>query len=202
MHSGRRTQNFKYLWLGLRDDRQKKTAPIAFLASWVHLISVSFAQMIRLAIVEDHELVREGYKAILSNEPWISFVGEAGDGLEAVQLVEQTKPDVVLLDLRIPRLHGLEVLRQLGRHPKTRVLIVTMHSDEPYVVEALRNGAAGYVLKDSPPKVLIEAIRTVADGGNFLCEPLRRKTLSATLKRIIPGTNGPGLTKRELIVLE
>jgi DNA-binding NarL/FixJ family response regulator len=158
---------------------------------------------IRIGIAEDHELVREGFKALLKGASGIEVVGEAADGLQAVELVETLKPDVLLLDLRIPRLHGLDVLRQLRGRGATRVLIVTMHSDEPYIIEALKNGASGYILKDSPPGVLIDAIRTVADGGEFLCEPLRKRAFSATLKRMFPRTTlAPALTKRELIVLE
>lgn len=157
---------------------------------------------IRVVIAEDHDLVREGLKMLLQAEPAIEVVAEAADGLRTVQILEELKPDVLLLDLRIPRLHGLEVLRQI-QDQKTRVIIVTMHSDEPYIIEALRNGASGYVLKDCQPRILIEAIRTVAAGGEFLCEPLRQKTLSATLKRMLPGAGmSAPLSRRELVVLE
>ena len=157
---------------------------------------------IRIALAEDHKLVREGLKALLQNEPAFEFVGEASDGLQAVEMVEKNKPDVLLLDLRIPRLHGIEVLRQLRDQHKTRVVVVSMHSDEPYVVEALKNGVSGYVLKDCPPSELIHAIRIAAEGGQYLCESLRQKAISATLKRLVPGVQGPQLTKRELLVLE
>ena len=157
---------------------------------------------IRIALAEDHKLVREGLKALLQNEPAFEFVGEASDGLQAVEMVEKNKPDVLLLDLRIPRLHGIEVLRLLRDQHKTRVVVVSMHSDEPYVVEALKNGVSGYVLKDCPPSELIHAIRIAAEGGQYLCESLRQKAISATLKRLVPGVQGPQLTKRELLVLE
>jgi DNA-binding NarL/FixJ family response regulator len=122
--------------------------------------------------------------------------------LQAVEIVGRDKPDVLLLDLRIPRLHGIEVLRQIRDQEQTRVVVVSMHSDEPYVVEALKNGVSGYVLKDCPPSELIQAIRTAASGGQYLCESLRQKAISATLKRLVPGVQGPQLTKRELLVLE
>ena len=157
---------------------------------------------IRIALAEDHKLVREGLKALLKNEPAFELVGEASDGLQAVEIVEKHKPDILLLDLRIPRLHGIEVLRQIRDQHKTRVVVVSMHSDEPYVVEALKNGVSGYVLKDCPPSELIHAIRTAASGGQYLCESLRQKAISATLKRLVPGVQGPQLTKRELLVLE
>lgn len=157
---------------------------------------------IRIALAEDHKLVREGFKALLKSESNFELVGEASDGLQAVELVEKNKPDVLLLDLRIPRLHGIEVLRQLRDQPQTRVVVVTMHSDEPYVVEALKNGVSGYVLKDCAPTELVQAIRTAAGGGQYLCESLRQKAISATLKRLMPGVKGPQLTKRELLVLE
>lgn len=147
-------------------------------------------------------MVREGLKALLKNEASFELVGEASDGLQAVEIVEKDKPDVLLLDLRIPRLHGIEVLRQIRDHTETRVVVVSMHSDEPYVVEALKNGVSGYVLKDCPPSELILAIRTAASGGQYLCESLRQKAISATLKRLVPGVQGPQLTKRELLVLE
>jgi DNA-binding NarL/FixJ family response regulator len=157
---------------------------------------------IRVALAEDHHLVREGLKALLKAEPCLDLVGEASDGLQALAIVEKEKPDVLLLDLRIPRLHGIEVMRQLRDQKHTRVVVVSMHSDEPYVIEALKSGVSGYVLKDCPPSELMLAIRTVAAGTQYLCEALRQKALSATLRRLVPGIHGPQLTKRELLVLE
>jgi DNA-binding NarL/FixJ family response regulator len=146
--------------------------------------------------------VREGFKALLENEENFEIAGEASDGLQAVELVQEKKPDVLLLDLRIPRLHGIEVLRQLRDQTPTRMVIVSMHSDEPYVVEALKHGVSGYVLKECAPSELVQAIRTVARGGQYLCESLRQKAISATIKRLVPGMKGPQLTNRELLVLE
>jgi two-component system, NarL family, response regulator NreC len=161
------------------------------------------AALIRIALAEDHNLVREGFKALLKSEPSFELVGEATDGIEALEVVRREKPDVLLLDLRMPRMHGVDVLRQLRGESKTRVVVVSMHSDEPYIVEALKNGVNGYILKDSPPSELIEAIRVAAGGGQYLCEPLRSKAISATLKRLAPGaSSSPHLTKREHIVLE
>lgn len=146
--------------------------------------------------------MREGFKALLENEENFEIAGEASDGLQAVELVQEKKPDVLLLDLRIPRLHGIEVLRQLRDQTPTRMVIVSMHSDEPYVVEALKHGVSGYVLKECAPSELVQAIRTVARGGQYLCESLRQKAISATIKRLVPGMKGPQLTNRELLVLE
>jgi DNA-binding NarL/FixJ family response regulator len=158
--------------------------------------------VIRVAVAEDHRLMREGLRSLLEPEPCIQVVGEADDGLKAVELVNKEKPDVLLLDLRIPRLHGIEVLRQLQDQSETKVLVVSMHSEESYLLEALRNRATGYILKDCSSSELIEAIRTVARGEQYLCGAVKQKAVAATLKRLLPGRHARGLTKRELIVLE
>src|SRR5688500_4742646 len=98
--------------------------------------------MITVVLVEDHTIVRQGFKLVLAADKELKLVGEANDGLEAVRLVEQTQPDVLVLDLMIPRLHGLEVIRQVRNgSPATKIIVLSMHADEPYVVESLRNGA-------------------------------------------------------------
>src|SRR6266508_1019558 len=102
-----------------------------------------------IVLADDHKVVRQGLRAVLEFEPDFRVIGEAGNGLDATRLVERLRPNVLVLDLMIPGLSGLEVTRQLGkRAPKTRVVILSMHGDKSYVLEALRNGAAGYVLKD------------------------------------------------------
>ena len=119
--------------------------------------------MITIALADDHHVVRQGFKALLEAEKDFKLLGEAADGLEAVRLVEEKKPNVLVLDLMVPRLHGLEVIRQLRKSvPETRILVLSMHADEPYVMEALRNGAGGYVLKDATATDLASAVRTVA----------------------------------------
>ena len=134
--------------------------------------------MITIALAEDHHVVRQGFKLVLAAEQDFKLVGEAADGLEAVKLVEEKKPAIMLLDLMIPRLHGLEVVRQLRRdHPQTKVIILSMHADEPYVMEALRNGACGYVLKDCTAVDLVQAVRTVAGGRRYLSPALAERAL-------------------------
>jgi two-component system, NarL family, response regulator NreC len=160
--------------------------------------------MTTVALVEDHHLVREGLKHLLLNDKTLKLVGEAEDGLQAVALVEKIKPDVLLLDLMIPRLHGLEVIRQVQKLAKTKIVVVSMHSDEPYVMEAFRNGAVGYVLKDSTPRELLEAIRCVATGGRYLSPTLSDMAINTYLKRLdgIVSDIYSALSPRERTVLQ
>ena len=161
--------------------------------------------MITIALAEDHHIVRQGFKLVLSAEQDFKLVGEAGDGLEAVKLVGEKKPNVLLLDLMIPRLHGLEVARQLRKeHPGTRVIILSMHADEPYVMEALRNGASGYVLKDCTAADLVQAVRSVHAGRRYLSPILAERALTGYVEH--PGESDldvyETLTNRERHVLQ
>ena len=155
---------------------------------------------IRVVIVDDHALLREGTRWILQQESSIEVVGEAGRGDEAVELVARLLPDVVLLDLRLPGLPGIDAARQIAKaSPLTRVLIVTAFDDEDYVLEALQAGAAGYLLKTAPSHELLEAVHAVAAGATVL-EP----SVSAALARRWTRTDGPSglqLSPRELEVL-
>src|SRR5690348_7886246 len=118
-----------------------------------------------LFLADDHQIVRQGLGALLKTVPDFRLVGEAADGVQTLRLVERLQPEVLVLDLQLPRLDGLEVTRQVARRsPRTRVIILSMHSDEAYVVEALRAGAAGYVLKERGAEELVQAIRDVAAG--------------------------------------
>jgi DNA-binding NarL/FixJ family response regulator len=135
-------------------------------------------------LADDHKIVRQGLRALLEAEPDFHLVGETGDGLEAVQLAERLCPDVLVLDLMMPGLGGLEVTLQVGkRSPQTRVIILSMHADEAYVLEALRNGAAGYVLKESSADELVQAVREVVAGRRFLSSPLSERAIDAYVSK-------------------
>jgi two-component system response regulator NreC len=138
------------------------------------------ASKITIVLADDHRVVREGLRALLEAEADLNVIGDAGDGLSAIRLVNRLKPDVLLLDLMMPGLNGQEVTRQVRKSsPKTRVIVLSMHSSEPYVMEVLRNGAAGYVLKDASYTDLIRAIREVMAGWRYLSPPLSELAIEA-----------------------
>ncbi len=162
---------------------------------------------VRVLIADDQELVRTGFRAILNSEPDIEVVGEAGDGRQAVENTQQLKPDIVLMDIRMPILDGLEATRRIVTAPdsKPRVLILTTFDLDEYVYEALRSGASGFLLKDNPADQLITAIRVVAKGEALLAPQVTRRLISEFVDRR-PLTARPeqlqGLTDRELDVLK
>ena len=161
--------------------------------------------MISVLLADDHQVVLSGLKAMLAGEPEFRVVGEATDGLQVVPLVEQHKPDVLVLDLMMPGLNGLEVARQLDkRAPSTKVVILSMHANEAYVVEALRAGAAGYVLKQSPGNELGQAIRAVMTGRRYLSPPLSDEVLRRFEERMTSAALDPyeTLSGREREVLQ
>ena len=125
--------------------------------------------MIRIMVADDHVLVRQGFKMILAAQPDMQIVGEAANGREAVEAGEKLQPDVVLMDVTMPELNGIEATRRLATaSPRTRVLALSMHKDAVYVREILRAGARGYLLKDSAEADLIAAVRSVAKGEGYL----------------------------------
>jgi DNA-binding NarL/FixJ family response regulator len=152
-----------------------------------------------VVIAEDHVLVREGTRQILSGEDDLSVVGEASRGDEAVQVVLRLRPTVVLMDMRMPGLNGIEATRQiLAQAPDTKVVIVSAHEDEDYVREALSAGAVGYILKTAPARELVEGVRAVAAGSLVLSPSLSRRL---TQSRGDPARASDRLSARELAVL-
>ena len=162
--------------------------------------------MIRVAVVDDQELVRSGFVVLLRSDPGIEVVGEASDGVDAVGLCHRTAPDVVLMDVRMPRMDGLEATRQILADPAcaaTRVLILTTFDEDELVVEALRAGASGFLLKDTRPEQLLEAIAVVASGDALLAPRVTKRLIErfAALPEAKQQPADDGLTDREREVL-
>jgi len=135
-----------------------------------------------IVLADDHHLVRQGLRALLETQPDFHIVGEAGTGLETCRLVDDLKPDILLVDIRMPDLNGLEVTRQVTRgKSRTRVIVLTIYDNEAYVMEALRNGAAGYVLKDCTAMDLVNAVREVMSGGRYLGQSISQRAIDAYL---------------------
>ncbi len=160
---------------------------------------------VSIVLADDHHVVRQGLRALLEAEPHFFVKGEAGDGLTALQMVENLRPDVLVLDLMMPGLNGLEVTRQATKlSPSTKIIILSMHAGEAYVLEALRNGAYGYVLKDSGADELVEAIDAVMGGRRFLSSPLSERAIDLyiTKSQDLPEDPYDSLTTREREVLQ
>jgi len=162
--------------------------------------------VIRVLIVDDQALVRGGFRAILQSEADIEVVGEAGDGREAVDLAARLEPDVVLMDVRMPGMDGIEGTRRLLRRAgRARVLILTTFDHDEYLYEAMRAGASGFLLKTVPPEELVHAVRVVA-GGHALLDPVLVRRLLDEFTRRPPAGVQPqalaGLTPREAEVLQ
>jgi DNA-binding NarL/FixJ family response regulator len=163
---------------------------------------------IRVLIVDDQSLVRAGFRMILDAEAGLEVVGEASDGLEAVIAARDTEPDVILMDVRMPNVDGLEATRRLldGRESGPRVLILTTFDLDEYVYEALRAGASGFLLKDTPPEQLVEAIHVVARGEALLSPSITRRVIEQFVSRPPDSVRKPPpeiaeLTARELEML-
>jgi DNA-binding NarL/FixJ family response regulator len=162
--------------------------------------------VIRVLIADDQALVRGGFRMILEAQKDIAVVGEAGDGLEALAKAGELRPDVVLMDIRMPELDGLEATRRLlGGDGAPRVLILTTFDLDEYVYEAMKAGASGFLLKDVRPEQLAEAVRVVAAGDTLLAPAITRKLVEEFVRRPPPGSGAPAqlseLTQRELEVL-
>jgi DNA-binding NarL/FixJ family response regulator len=164
---------------------------------------------IRVLIVDDQALVRAGFRMILESEPGIEIVGEASDGLEALEAAREHAPDVVLMDIRMPNLDGLEATRRLvgDGNSGLRVLMLTTFDLDEYVYEALRAGASGFLLKDTPPEQLVAAIQVIASGDALLSPAITKRVIEefirrppSTMEAALPAALGE-LTARELEVL-
>jgi DNA-binding NarL/FixJ family response regulator len=130
---------------------------------------------IRVVLADDHIIMRKGLRLLLERQPNITVVGEASDGRECVELAQAEKPDVVVMDLAMPNLNGIEAARQIvGQNPAIAVAVLSMHSDESYVIRALKAGARAYLLKDSAESDLIGAIKALSDGKSFFSPAISR----------------------------
>ncbi len=157
-----------------------------------------------VVLADDHDIVRRGVRALLQADGGFEVLDEVSDGLAAVQTTERLRPQILFLDLSIPRLHGLEALRQIRiSSPQTKVIILTMHNDEPYVIEALRSGASAYILKGSESEEIARAAREVLAGRRFLSAQLSEWAISALAVKT-PDTSDPynTLSPREREVLQ
>jgi DNA-binding NarL/FixJ family response regulator len=139
---------------------------------------------VTILLADDHHVMRQGLRMLLEAQEDFRVVAEAGDGLEAVKLAECLKPNVLIVDLMMPGLNGLEVARQVSHHsPQTRIIMLSMYGNEPYVLEALRNGAAGYVLKDADATELLRSVHEVVAGRRYLSPPLSEHAIEAYLQK-------------------
>jgi len=169
--------------------------------------SANASAPVRVAIVDDQAMVRQGFGALLDAQPAIAVVGSASDGDEAVDLVRRSRPDVVLMDIRMPRMNGLEATRAIHRLPGAshpRVIMLTTFDADEYVFEALRAGASGFLLKDATAEALVEAVRIVASGEALLAPSVTRRLIEDYAARPAPTAHRSALgalTERELGIM-
>jgi len=155
-------------------------------------------ERIRLLIADDHPIVRAGLQDVLNSQPDLEVVGEASTGLEAVDLTSRLHPDVVVMDLRMPEMDGVEAIAQIkARHPNVQILVVTTYDSDADILPAIETGATGYLLKDTPRKELFEAIRKSAQG-----KPVLTSSVAARLMERMRGPVEEALSTREIEVLK
>jgi DNA-binding NarL/FixJ family response regulator len=162
---------------------------------------------ITVLLAEDHQVVREGFRSLLEHEPDMEVVGEAATGRQAVQLTRKLRPAVVIMDIAMPLLNGLEATRQIRKDfPDTKVLILSAHSDDAYVEQVARLGAAGFLLKQTSSHILATAIREIENGHSFFTPSISRRAHNNSQKSAAQGgsskRNGNRLSSREVEVLQ
>ncbi|ARU60097.1 DNA-binding response regulator [Tumebacillus avium] len=155
---------------------------------------------VRVVLCDDHTILRDGLRNLLNSEDDLEVVGEAADGKQAIELVESLQPDVVIMDINMPGLGGVEAVERLiAKYPSLRILILTMFNQDEYLFRTMQAGACGYLLKDSPVTEVIDAIRTVMQGGSVLHPDLTHKLLASYREKEKP--DGEKLSPREHEVL-
>ena len=172
---------------------------------YAHRMQPEPTERVSVLIADDQRLVRTGFRVILASEPGIEVVGEAADGIEAVELARSRQPDVVLMDIRMPHLDGFEATRKVLAGSASKALILTTFDSDEYVYEALRAGASGFLLKDAPADQLITAVRCVAAGDALIDPSVTRRLIARFTRLVRPATPPPEiaakLTAREIDVL-
>ena len=164
------------------------------------------SQKVRIVIAEDHTILREGLRSLLSSDPNLEVVGEAEDGREAIQCVERFKPNLILTDLSMPRMNGMEAIKEIKRQsPETKILVLTVHKAEEYILSTFQAGADGYLLKDSTHAELVMAVKKVLSGKHYISPEISEKVIEGYLegkKTLKSRTSWETLTQREREILK
>jgi two-component system nitrate/nitrite response regulator NarL len=162
----------------------------------------------KILIVDDHEVVRDGLKNILNSLDYISIAGEAGNGEDAVKMYSSLKPDLVIMDISMPGMNGIEATRVIKeRDPDARILILTMHDNQEYLNQIIRSGAKGFILKNTDKEELLDAVKTVASGDNFFSKDISKLIIDNYIRTAKETEKNDGykevpLTKREIEILK
>jgi two-component system, NarL family, response regulator LiaR len=157
---------------------------------------------IRILIVDDHIVVRKGLRMLLKSDPALEVIGEAGNGLEAIEQTSTLKPDLILMDLQMPKMNGIDAIQAIKQHdPAIKILVLTSFADDQNVFPAIKGGASGYILKDALPDELLEAIHRIARGEPSLHPAIAERLMQEIAHPTAPPVKGTGLTQRELEIL-